>query len=57
MAKAFDCAPEKNALATVRPPRPEPHRRASTRLSLVELRPRNPDSVSPGTSDNTGVVL
>jgi hypothetical protein len=48
MAKAFDCAPEKNALATLWSPRLERHRRASTRLSLVRLRPRNPDSVSPG---------
>jgi len=48
MAKAVDCAPEEERPGiTVWSPGLERHRRASTRLSLVGLRPRNPDSVSP----------
>ena len=50
MAKAFDCAPKKKT-----PWRLEGRQgwsvidAPSTRLSLVGLRPRTPDSVSPGT--------
>jgi hypothetical protein len=38
---------EKRPGVAVWSPGQEHHRRASTRLSLVGLRPRNPDSVSP----------
>jgi hypothetical protein len=53
MAKAFDCAPEEERAGV-------PYGRQgwsvidapSTRLSLVGLRPRNPDSVSPSENND-----
>lgn len=52
MAKRSIVLQKKNALAPDGRQGLERHRRASTRLSLVGLRPRNPDSVSPSANDD-----
>ena len=53
MAKAFDSLPKENALATAGPPGQRSVIDApSARLSLVGLRPAEPDSVSPGSADD-----
>ena len=54
MAKAFDCAPEEERPGDLSGSQGWSVIDAPlTRLSLVERRPRNPDSVSPSESEDT----